>query len=165
MTATDPRDDALLERFRRIRAWAQRGERAPHKPLLLLMLLARVQAGRPASVSFAEIEPVLRELLRRFGPPRRSFHPEYPFWHLQSDGLWTLSDAARDLPMKRGGSSPPLSALRAANPIGSLDPALVADLRARPDLVNRIAAELLEDGWAESYHTDILDAVDFPGPR
>jgi predicted restriction endonuclease len=51
-------------------------------------------------VPFADVYDPHKKLLRDFGPPRKSYHPEYSFWHLQSDGLWVIPERAaldRDL--------------------------------------------------------------------
>src|SRR4051794_13124357 len=76
-------------------------ERAVRKPLLLLMLLARAQQGQPREVSFAEIDSPLQNLLQQFGPPRKSYDTELPFWHLQNDGFWVVRDAD-SLPKRKG---------------------------------------------------------------
>jgi putative restriction endonuclease len=36
-----------------------------------------------------------------FGPRRQSYHPEYPFWRLQNDDLWELTNA-EELETRRG---------------------------------------------------------------
>jgi putative restriction endonuclease len=77
--------DPLLKRFDAMSVWRQGDQRAPHKPLLVLYALGRWQRGL-AEVTFREAEPALTALLREFGPPRRSDHPEQPFWRLQRDG-------------------------------------------------------------------------------
>ena len=51
-------------------------------------------------IPFSEIEEPLHSLLERYGPPRKIYHPEPPFWHLQSDGLWELEHT--DKPIKIG---------------------------------------------------------------
>ena len=84
--------------------WKRGGERAPHKPLLLLLALGRVSRGRERLVRYEELEPPLRQLLKRFGPRRRLIGPEFPFWHLQTDGLWEIPER-QNLPKKKGGSS------------------------------------------------------------
>ena len=61
---------------------------APHKPLLVLYALGRWQAGQK-DVAFRQAETDLTALLREFGPPRKSDHPEQPFWRLQRDGVST----------------------------------------------------------------------------
>ena len=52
-----------------------------------LYALGRWQNGA-TQIAFRDASPVLTELLRDFGPQRKSYHPEFPFWHLQSDGVW-----------------------------------------------------------------------------
>jgi putative restriction endonuclease len=74
-----------------IKTWKRGNQRAPHKPLLLLMALAAVQRGEDRLKSFEEIEKKLKELLIEFGTPAVSHHPEYPFWRLQNDGdFWEI---------------------------------------------------------------------------
>ncbi|GAB3365970.1 hypothetical protein GCM10027300_41830 [Modestobacter lapidis] len=109
-----------LTRVQKLRRWTRDGQRAPHKPLLLLWLLGRLQAGRPGPVAFTELEEPVRPLLRDFGPARSSYHPEFPFHHLTGDGLWTIADAV-------GADARPLgtavSRLRSAGAVGRLEPA------------------------------------------
>ena len=80
--------------------WSRGDERAPHKPLLLLYALARIQRGEPRLVSFVDIErdvgPVLKQVL-----PQRATHVEYPFWYLQTDGVWQV-EGGTDAIRRRG---------------------------------------------------------------
>jgi|SRR5947209_16416086 len=78
----------ILTRVNDLNVWRRGDERAPHKPLLILLALARVAQGQKRLTLFSEIEKPLNELLKHYGPARKSIHPEYPFWRLQSDGLW-----------------------------------------------------------------------------
>ncbi len=82
-------DHEVLDRFAGINVWKRGGERAPHKPLLILDALARLQRGEPRLTPFrGASKSHCGNFSVDFGPPRKSFHPEYPFWHLQSDGIW-----------------------------------------------------------------------------
>jgi hypothetical protein len=63
-----------------------------------------------AEVTFREAEPNLTALLRDFGPPRKSDHPEQPFWQLQRNGVWTVQ-APANLPLKTGDDIPRVGAL------------------------------------------------------
>ena len=45
-------------------------------------------------MSFREIEAPLTGLLRHFGPPRRAYHPEFPFRYLATDGFWEVPEAS-----------------------------------------------------------------------
>ena len=62
----------ILERFQQIKMWKRAEERAPHKPLLVLLELSRFFRGEPRFVTFQEICPTLSLLLLRYGPPRKS---------------------------------------------------------------------------------------------
>src|SRR5262245_28003008 len=78
--ASVPRPElSASERFVRnavahLRTWKRGERRAPHKPLLLLYALARIQEGAPRLVDFVEAEPVLASLLDRFGPSPGKTH-------------------------------------------------------------------------------------------
>ena len=83
----------LKDAFTRLTVWKRGGERAPHKPILALYALARCSRGKRRLTRYAEIDRVLRKLLIDFGPTRERYHPEYPFWRLQNDGIWELRGA------------------------------------------------------------------------
>jgi len=82
----------LLETIANLRIWKQGDKRAPHKPLLLLIALSRIQQNKQRLVLFSEIEKPLTELLTEFGPQRKSHHPEEPFHRLPKDGIWELAN-------------------------------------------------------------------------
>jgi putative restriction endonuclease len=149
--------DAILTRFDELNIWRQGDQRAPHKPLLVLYALGRWQQGK-AEVTYAEAEPDLTALLREFGPPRKSDHPEQPFWRLQRDGVWTVT-APADIPMKTGDDIPRVTALRSHDVRAGFSADVQAALTADPALVTRIAVQILERHFPESLHQDILNAV------
>lgn len=141
-----------LERVASIRRWSRGGERAPHKPLLLLYALGRLQRTGSSVMSYVEAEPDLARLLRDYGPATRTTTPAYPFHHLQSDGLWEVSSTQGD-----PGASP--SRLRSSGATGRLDPAFEEALVHDPALIVLIAHLLLESNFAESLHRDLCEAV------
>jgi putative restriction endonuclease len=151
-------DQSLLEKLSNLRRWSRGGERAPHKPLLLLMVLSRVQRGDERLVPFIEIEDDLRSLLSRFGPPRRLYHPEFPFWHLQSDDLWEIPEKSH-LTLGKGSSEPTLGSLRKTRATGGLPEFYHQALRDDPVLLEKAARTLLEAHFPPSMHEDLLDAV------
>jgi putative restriction endonuclease len=157
-------DEAILARFAAIRVWTRGGERAPHKSLLLLYALAALQRREPRLIPFARLEEAVGKLLRDFGPPR-STSPAYPFWHLQSDGVWEIPQREalqHDLDIAAWRHNPRVSVIREAAAQGGLDAQLFKQLRARPDLVDQVAAQLLKTSFPASIHEDILDAVGMP---
>ena len=104
---------------------------------------------------FAEVEPVLEELLMRFGPPRKSHGPHFPFWHLQSDHVWTLRDPEQLL-SKAG--SPSRAAMR-AHGVGGLEPEIETVLKSDSACLVHVARELLDRNFPPSMHAAILDVV------
>ena len=117
---------------------------------------------------FADIVPELTAMLKEFGPSRQSFHPEYPFWRLQNDGVWVVTS---DQPMKPRASNNDVlkSELIAQHATGEFTAEVKAALEADPDIVLKLAALLLESHFPESLHIDILEAVGLSltasGPR
>ncbi len=142
-----------LERIAGIRQWSRNGERAPHKPLLLLYALGRLQRTGTTEVTYLEAEPALEQLLHDFGPPGRRSSPAYPFHHLQTDGLWSVTASSTEIP----GSSP--AQLRETGATGRLVPALEAALVADPQLLVLASRALLDANFPESLHGDICALV------
>ena len=71
--------DHVIDRFDNLSIWKRGDQSAPHKPLLVLCALGQWHNGRKG-VAFRQAEPELTALLREFGPPRQSDHPEQPDW-------------------------------------------------------------------------------------
>jgi putative restriction endonuclease len=141
-----------LQRIERIRTWRRAGERAPHKPLLLLYLLGRLQRDGTSEVSYEAAERPLLDLLAEFGPPRAT-SPAYPFHHLTTDGFWEVTSAEGGSP----GASP--GRLRATHAVGRLAPQLEAALRADPGLVALTVHGLLDRSFPPSLHAELCAAV------
>jgi putative restriction endonuclease len=145
-------------RFQSIQVWRRGEERAPHKPLLLLYALGHYSRGGEREIPYSRIDEDLRELLIEFGPTRSSVHPEYPFWHLQSDGLWELTNST-DLQPRTGGSNPPRSQLLASDVHGGFPEPIFWAALTDPHLFADLAHDLLDAHFPASIHDDILSAV------
>jgi putative restriction endonuclease len=150
--------EAVLDRFERLAVWSRGDQRAPHKPLLVLYALGRWSRGDRADLPFAQVDRDLTELLKEFGPSRKSYHAEYPFWRLQNDGVWVVGSNA-PLPARKGSTDPPKSALLSNAATGRFTDDVQAALRSSPVLLGKIAGLLLERHFPESIHPDILEAV------
>lgn len=144
----------LLARLSSLRQHRRRdGQRSPHKPLLVLLVLGRLAATGSSALPWTEAEPMLGDLIGEFGPPSRT-HPAqsaaYPFTRLRSDGVWVLD---QDVPM----DSPGPLALGAVT--GRLAPPLEAELRARPELIWPVARELVLGNFPATIAPDVLAAA------
>ena len=148
----------LKRRVGDIRPWRSGSERAPHKPLLLLLQLGRVQRGLPRLTRFTDIEHQLRDLLRRFGPARGTYHAEYPFWRAQNDGIWEVRGTAPFI-SRKSNTDPPISDLRAKNAEGGFPEVHHTALVAHPRLLRELARDILAAHFAPPVHAAILDAV------
>lgn len=87
MSLTRPQ---VLQAFDKIRVFQRGEQRAIHKPLLILLALARVAQGQGRLVAFEDIDQPLQALLGEFGPSGAAKSRHYPFWHLATDGVWQL---------------------------------------------------------------------------
>lgn len=142
----------FLGRLKKLGLWEGGGRRAPYKPLLLLLALGRVQAQQPRVVPFSELEKPLAALFKEFGPPWQTT-ALYPFWYLQTDGLWEIPDR-NALEMRVGKSEPKVSSLR-AHARGGFPKPVDDALRGKPEFLVRAARLLLDRHFEPSLHTGI----------
>lgn len=152
----------ILDRFASLQVWQRGGERAPHKPLLVLLALGRLLRSGQRLLPFHEVDEALGHLLREFGPARRTVHPEYPFWRLQNDGVWQVRS---DGPMRvREGNSDPLrTELLALGAQGGFTHDVADVLEPNHRLALAVAQTVLDAHFPASLHGDILNAVGLAG--
>jgi putative restriction endonuclease len=144
-----------------LNTWKRGDQRAVHKPLLTLMLIARAVSDGNRSVRFVTIAEDLARLLKEFGPYRKSYHPELPFWHLQTDGFWNVENK-QELPLKLGGRSPTRRTLLTHDAVGIVPPDLWEALRSSPALRQDLVQQLLDAFWPSTLHEAIRQAVGLP---
>ena len=65
----------IKQHFQDLSTWQGR---APHKPLLVLLALARCSRGDERLIKYGDVDEVLRALVMEFWPPQKSQHPEHP---------------------------------------------------------------------------------------
>ena len=121
------------------------GERYPHKPLLLLWLLGRMQQNGTSACTYEEAEKPVSHLLNDFGPPsKQRYRAAMPFVHLESD-LWELrGDEGEPLKDTRG-------SLCRAHATGRLRPEVEDLLRADPALIAESARLLVDLNFTPTY--------------
>lgn len=152
----------VLELFNQINVWKRGDQRAPHKPLLILYALGRYSQGHGRLISYREIDEHHRDLLIEFGPPRKSHHPEYPFWRLQNDGIWTVTDTDK-LERRKGKSDAKKSELLKYDVKGGFVKPIYDIVQQDNELMHQIARRTLEEHFPASMHEDLTSAVGLNG--
>lgn len=87
--------DNIAQRFNNLRTGSLYGKPAKHKPLLLLVALARCVQGEPRLAVFAEWERLLLSAFSLFYTEalgRQNTH--YPFGKLENDRLWEVENSS-----------------------------------------------------------------------
>lgn len=143
-----------VDRFRSLRQYRRPdGQRAPHKPLLVLLALGQLANSGSSELPWSEAEQKLADLIAEFGPPSRTGRTQsaaYPFTRLRSDGVWVLD---HDVPMDLVGP------LARDHVTGHFEASLEETLRASSDLVSSIARELVRTNFPGTVAPDVLEAV------
>lgn len=143
-----------------ITIWRKGDARAPHKPLLLLYVLSQYQQGHGQWFDYgSEIEAALRSLLERFGPPRREYRPDMPFWRLKGDGFWALKNAQKC--SKQNSTQPPRGELIVNRVAGGFDDEYFKLLQKHPSYINKLAHQILSEHFPESMQEIIADEMGF----
>jgi putative restriction endonuclease len=137
----------------------QNGDRrAVHKPLLVLLALSRVNDVTAQTMDWNDAEPLLKGLLEEFGPDGSSNTRHYPFWHLQTDGIWQLHGPPEIL-NRPAGATPTLTELRQNHVRGGFTISIYTALKADPELIGIVAQRIVDAHFPESIRGDVLDAV------
>jgi len=146
----------VQNRFAEIEPVDAQGNRRPHRPLLVLYALGKLEEGE-RRLSYKQIDQDVGELLDIFGPPHDT-SAKYPFWYLRKDGVWEVEDAA-EIPQRKGKNQPLVSAMKDRDTHGWFSEDVWAALRGNPYLRHDVAQMMLEKCFPNILHRDILDAV------
>jgi len=151
----------VLEAFDGIRRAPNDGRYAPHKPLLILLALARVQRGEQRMAAFTEVEPNLKALLMEFGPSKSADRRHLPFWHLGTDKqgeLWQRV-GPQSLLLRPAGATPTLGELRQEGVQAGFALDIFNALRQTPGLLQDLARRVLDAYFPETLQADIVAAI------
>ncbi|QTA89692.1 hypothetical protein [Desulfonema magnum] len=147
----------VKEKFSKITLWKRSGERAPHKPLLILYALGRLLWDKERLIPYEDIDNEVVKLLRDFGPDRASYRPEYPFWRLQKDQIWEVVNA-ENIELTKSGD-PKKSDLIGSHVKGGFSEVIFQELQKDYQLFQDIIQELLYANFSETVHENILQSV------
>ena len=150
--------EEIKNRINNLNIWKRGSQRAPHKPLLVLYAIGRYLQKKDRLISYADVDSDLKKLLIEFGPSRKSYHPEFPFWHLCSDGIWEIDNIER-LDTRKPGGGPKKSELIHQHAFGGFTDDVFQVLSRDNKFVTEIVTDLLKAHFPDSIHEDILQAV------
>ena len=149
--------EQLLNKIHNLTIWKRESVRAPHKPLLVLLSLAILQREGKRLISYKEIESPLTKLLQEFGPSRKSYHPNYPYWRLREDSIWEIDNVNQLTPNNSGDVS--ITELRKFDVHAGFKKDVFELLIKQEELIPEIATTLLEAHFEPSLHEEILSAI------
>lgn len=140
----------IRSKFSKIKVITRDGEKALHKPLLLLLVLGKYSRGQSRIIPFTDVEKELTSLLKKYGPTSKSSNPHLPFWHLQNDGIWELinDDNLRD---RKGHSEPTSKQMIDQNVMGGLTKEIYQGIKLDPGLLRELV-QLLVDAFIPKQH-------------
>jgi hypothetical protein len=110
---------------------------APHKPILVLLLLELIARGHENDFSFREFDHDLRRLLTKYGSESAADARNEPFWRLSNDGVFQITPPFSLL--VQAGRTPSAVNLSATNTTAKLQPDVFQALRESRSLIEAVA--------------------------
>lgn len=148
----------LYEKIQLISRWRRGDLRAPHKPLMLLYALSKYKQGHERLFQFeSEVDNQVKELLVQYGPSRKAYHPEYPFWRLanEKDPFWELKNGEECIPRKSN-TDPKKSELIKYNVMAGFDASSYQSLISNPGMIEKIASKLIQDNFPDTLQEELF---------
>ena len=151
--------EQFLENLRSVKQWTRGSVRAPHKPLLLLIALARISQDNPQFIPYSEVDKNLSNLLRDWSPPSRVPRPNTldPFRRLPSDSLWELRD--QDGETIKNPRQMERRQLLDDNIVGGFPDEVHQLLKSDSKLFKEAVQTVLTANWPPSLHDAIMTAA------
>ena len=126
---------------------------APHKPILILLLLERILNGHINSFTFAELDHDLKKWLEKYGSNNASNTRNEPFWRLKNDGIWDIIAPAE---LSSQSSTPTPNQLIKSDVSAQLKDDLYQGIRNNSELISEIAKTLVTQFISESLQSSLL---------
>ena len=148
---------SIVRNLENLNIWRSDGARAPHKPLLILYAIGELLRGTSRLLPYSEIDDNLGSLLSEFGPRRSRQGTQYPFWRLQSDGIWEVSDADK-IRLTASGDAFKRD-LVDYDVRGGFTEEVAKQLQTDSKLASEIIQKMLDGHFPDTWHEDILQGV------
>ena len=147
-------DHEIIGSFESLNIWKHEDRRAPHKPLLVLLAIGYLQNEDQRLLPYKEIEPKLKRLLVQFGTPRNASNTHYPYWRLQTEGIWEV-ERSDELTVNASGDVKKTE-LRGKNIRAGFTSEAYDLLKEKPSLIDKISSGLLNSHFPDTIHEDII---------
>ena len=126
---------------------------APHKPILILLLLERILNGHINKFTFSELDHDLKKWLEKYGSNNASNTRNEPFWRLKNDGVW---DILAPTELISQSNTPTPNQLIEANVFAQLKDDIFQVVRISPELIEEIAKSLVTQFISEPYRASLM---------
>lgn len=146
-------DSEILNLFSSINCARQGDGYAPHKPILVLLLLEKILNGHKNDFSYAELDHDLKKLLEKYGSNNASNTRNEPFWRLKNDEIAQINAPASLIDQS---NTPTPSQLIESNASIALKDEIYNALRYDPNLISRVAKTLINKFVSESLRAPLL---------
>lgn len=147
----------LIDKIQTISRWRRGDQRAPHKPLMLLYVLSQYKQGHERLFKFeSEVDNQVRELLVQYGPSRKSYRAEYPFWRLanEAEPFWEIINGEQCVLSSQG--DPRKSDLSKYNVLAGFDADSYQNLISNPEMIEKIASKLIKDNFPDTLQEELF---------
>ena len=151
----------VVQQFDKIRAQSLDGKQALHKPLLLLIALARCASGEERLAPFPFYDEMLLMLFANFYPEGlKNRNTHYPFGKLENDGVWHVAGSAQ---LKRTGAGHLYkSELINKNVKGGFPEEVWMQLSSHQSLLRSVVSKILCRFFSPENHAYLLKQSGFP---
>jgi putative restriction endonuclease len=129
-------EDQFLDRLTRIKKFSTEGQKALHKPVLLLYALSELKHRHAESIRYSAAEKVVGPILEKFSSSKSRPRTADPFTRLEGDGIWNIRSTDRNGMFDAGGNGKP-NVLREKNVEAGFDQTSLALFRANPKLIDK----------------------------
>ncbi len=144
-----------------VKCWSRGDQRAPNKPIMMVYVLSRYLQGHEQFFLYEEgIHKEVQDLLKRFGPQRSIYHPEYPFWRLKNDGFWTVNND-EECKSRKSNTDPSKAELIKHGVTAGFNDQAYAVLQGNEQLTLELIELILSESFPESIVPDIAIHLGF----
>ncbi|WP_392553275.1 hypothetical protein RHO14_05295 [Orbus wheelerorum] len=152
----------LKQQISDIKIWKKEDQSAPHKPLLLLYVLSQYKKGHDRLFNYgSEIKEPLSQLLKDFGPQRADYYPNMPFWRLQKEAFWQLTNIENCINSANSNKDPSSNQLINCQVYGGFDEQSNQYLKADSNVIDQLVWQILCQYFPKNIQSELINKLDF----